>query len=65
MKLSNLKNIILLSFAFFSFSSFTLMDFWNERIPQNLPTISVDQFGNAVTTFPIELPVALKEIAPN
>lgn len=41
------------------------MDFWNERIPQNLPTISVDQFGNAVTTFPIELPVALKEIAPN
>ncbi|GBF44357.1 hypothetical protein LPTSP2_36600 [Leptospira ellinghausenii] len=41
------------------------MDFWNEKIPQNLPTISVDQFGNAITTFPIELPVALKEIAPN
>ncbi|WP_167481780.1 RHS repeat-associated core domain-containing protein [Leptospira bouyouniensis] len=65
MKFSKLKNILLLSFAFFSFSSFTLMDFWNEKIPQNLPIISVDQFGNAITTFPIELPVALKEIAPN
>ncbi|WP_168222714.1 RHS repeat-associated core domain-containing protein [Leptospira vanthielii] len=60
-----IKNIMVLLLSFFVFSSFTLMGFFSDAIPQKLPEVTIDQFGNAVTSFSIELPVALKEIAPN
>lgn len=62
---SKTRFVIFLFFAFYTFSSFTLLDFWIDKPPQKLPNVTVDQYGNAVAAYKIEIPTALKEIAPN